>query len=67
MDSLTQLRKAAEGLAPAELEENLRRAFDAGWDARFGPPPFRHGKFVDALKVVFDLQLLDLPPLGGLQ
>ena len=56
---LDDLRKAALGLTPEELEENLRRAFEAGWDARFGPPPFKHGAFVEALRHSFDLSLLD--------
>ncbi len=37
------------GLIPGDLDEELRRAFDAGWDARYGPPPFHHGKFVEGL------------------
>ncbi len=65
---LDDLRHQVLGLLPDEVEDNVRRAFDAGWDPRFGPPPFKHGAFVEALRHSFDLSILDDVvglPLGG--
>lgn len=47
-----------------QLDETLQLAFEAGWDPKYGPPPFRHGRFVEGLVHSFDPNTL-LDVLGN--